>query len=316
MSGDPNAKVFISYARKDGSELANKLCTDLKRKGLTVWLDTRDLRGGATWTTEIEQALDECDVALALLTHGSYVSEICRAEQLRALRHGKCVIPLRAQKNTDIALHLETKNYRDFAGGAYQERFAELLNDIAHRNGIALKPEYRETYITAPPFPPNYVERPQELIALRNAVITENGGRAIALTALQGMGGIGKTVLAQALCHEDVVQQAFPDGIIWITAGKEYDLVTKMREVAKGLNDDLARYDTELGCKNQYRTTIRKKAALIVVDDVWSARDLEPFRAESLRSRLLFTTRCTDIASATGAREQILQVLDEAQSWE
>jgi WD40 repeat protein len=283
-------------------------------------MDTRDIAAGATWSKEIEQALDYCDVTLALLTHGSYISEICRAEQLRALRLGKCVIPLRCQSNSEIPLHLEAKQYLDFsAPSAYQDRFAALLEDVGTRQGIELKPEYRATrYDTVPPFPANYVERPQELAALRNAVITEGGGRTIALTALEGMGGIGKTVLAQGLCHEEVVQQAFPDGIIWITAGKEsaYDLVTRMREVAKGLSDDLTRYDTELGCKNQYRTTIRNKAALIVIDDVWRARDLEPFRAESPRSRLLFTTRDADIAAATGAREHSVNLLDEEQSRE
>jgi hypothetical protein len=48
---------------------------------------------------------------------------------------------------------------------------------------------------------------------------------------------------------------------------------------AKALGDDLTRYDNELGAKNQYRTTVRKKAALIVIDDVWKAADIEPLRA-------------------------------------
>jgi hypothetical protein len=132
------------------------------------------------------------------------------------------------------------------------------------------------------------------------------------------MGGIGKTMLAQALCQDEVVQQAFPDGIIWITVGKEsaFDLVTRMREVGKALNDDLTRYDNELGCTNQYRTTIRSKAALIVIDDVWHDRDVEPFRAESPRSRLLFTTRDASIAAAVGAQEHTADLLTQEQSRE
>jgi TIR domain len=103
--------VFISYARKDGAELAHRLRGDLKREGFEVWLDTREIAGGTTWTKEIEEALDNADVVVALLTSGSYASEICRAEQLRALRHGKCVIPLRAQASGEIVpLHLEAKN--------------------------------------------------------------------------------------------------------------------------------------------------------------------------------------------------------------
>src|SRR5580704_9431495 len=113
----PNAtgrKVFISYARIDGAELAQRLQGDLRKKRYDAWVDTHRIRGGSTWTTEIETAIDEADYVLALLTPGSYASEICRAEQLRALRKGKCVVPLKAKRGTDIPLHLEQKNYRDF----------------------------------------------------------------------------------------------------------------------------------------------------------------------------------------------------------
>ncbi len=320
MAGFGATSIFISYARRDATELARRLHRDLSLRGFEVCLDTREIRGGAIWTKEIEQALEGAEVVLALLTAGSYVSEICRAEQLRALRYGKCVIPLRAQVGTEIIpLHLETKHYRDFSqASGYPKQLDELIQDINARDGIELKPEFRETYVTAPPLPANYVERREALESLRSAIITEGSGRNITLTALEGMGGIGKSVLAQALCHDPVVQQAFPDGIIWVTAGKQtlYDLVTRMREVGKGLNDTMDRYDTELGCKHQYRTTIRKKAALIVVDDVWQARDLEPFRAESPRSRVLFTTRKSEIAAAAGAREHRVDSLSFDQARE
>jgi hypothetical protein len=316
MASGGERSVFISYARKDGTELAHRLLGDLTREGFEVWLDTREIAGGTTWTKEIEEALDKADVVVALLTSGSYASEICRAEQLRALRQGKCVIPLRAQAAGEIVpLHLEARNYRDFTT-AYDASFRALLGDIEGRKGVELKKEFRETYVTAPPLPATYVERPEALRSLRDLIITDGSGRNIAVTAVEGMGGIGKSVLAQALCHDEVVQQAFPDGVIWVTAGKEpaYDRVTRMREVGKALNDDLSRYDSELGCKNQYRTTIRKKAALIVVDDVWDSRDVEPFLVQSPRSRLVFTTRLTQIAGAVGAREHPVDVLTEGQS--
>src|SRR4051812_47910633 len=257
MASGGERSVFISYARKDGTEIATRLLGDLKREGFTVWLDKREIAGGTTWTKEIEEALDNADVVVALLTSGSYASEICRAEQLRALRQGKCVIPLRAQAAGEIVpLHLETRNYRDFTT-SYDASFRALLGDIAGRKGVELKEEFRETYVTGPPLPATYVERPEALQSLRDLIITDGSGRNIAVTAVEGMGGIGKSVLAQALCNDQVVQQAFPDGVIWVTAGKEpaYNLVTRMREVGKALKDDLSRYDNDLGCKNQYRTT-------------------------------------------------------------
>jgi WD40 repeat protein len=301
---DAPKKVFISYARADAVELAQRLRTDLAAAGYAPWLDTDRIAAGASWTDAIEWALDEASVVLALLSQGSYVSEICRAEQLRALRKGKCVIPLLAKQPTDVPLHLEAKNYRDFSNsGVYDDRFRALVDDIEGGNGVTLRDEFRRTYVTAPPLPENFVPRPEALAALRDAVLRERLMSNLPLTALIGMGGIGKSRLAQALCGDEVVQQAFPDGVVWVTAGKEPsdDLVTRFREVGKALGDDLSFYDNELACRNRYRTTIRHKAALIVVDDVWSARDVEPFRAESPRSALLFTTRDGSIAAALGA---------------
>ena len=346
-------RVFISYAHGDGAKLAQCLQKDLNEKGFDTWLDKQRLAGGASWTKDIETALDEAEYVLALMTTGSYVSEICRAEQLRALRKKKCVIPLLAQDGTEIPLHLETKEYRDFrTNESYRTAFSELLDDIHRKRGITLddtrdvvidektgairkatdeeirdgkkthkeefRQKFRETnYVTVPPLPVNFVDRPEELAALRDALFTDEGGRHIALTALEGMGGIGKTVLAQALCHDEVVQQAFPDGVIWITIGKEsmFDVVTRMREVGKALGDDLSRYENELGAKNQYRSTIANKAALIVADDVWDATALDPLRAESSpRSRLLFTTRDKSITAAVGAYEHIVDLLTYKQS--
>jgi hypothetical protein len=277
------------------------------------------LCGGASWTEEIERGIDESQVVLALLTRGSYVSDICRAEQLRSLRKGKKVIPLLARPDADRPLHLETKNYRDFTRREdYGARFHELLQDMqTGKDTVVLKEHYRQTrYDTVPPLPRNYVERPEALVNLRNALITEDAGPSIALTALLGMGGIGKTILAQALSRDEVVQQAFPDGIVWTTVGKEaaHDLVSRMQEVRRALGDEPGVNEGELHCINRYRNLLREKAALVIVDDVWQTKDVEPFLAESPRSRLLFTTRDASIATAVGAEEHEANLLTEPQS--
>ena len=59
---------------------------------------------------------------------------------------------------------------------------------------------------------------------------------------------------------------------------------------------------------------IANKAALIVVDDVWSKSDIEPLLAESPRSRFLFTTRDASIGRFVGAHEHYAGLLDQKQS--
>ena len=58
--------VFISYARKDGADLAKRLQQDLTHKGFDAWLDTQRIKGGATWTIAIEEEIDNRPVTLAL----------------------------------------------------------------------------------------------------------------------------------------------------------------------------------------------------------------------------------------------------------
>jgi WD40 repeat protein len=320
MASAEPLRIFISYSRKDGAVLAQRLQCDLAKQGFDAWLDTKRIGGGAVWSAEIEREIDACQVMIALLSPGSYKSEICRAEQIRALDKGKRVIPVIAVKGADRPLYLYARQYRDFTEDThYVERLGELLADIRGDSTATLPDNYRKTrvtYLTAPPRVANYLERPEALHALRDTLFTEDDRQPIALTALAGMGGIGKTVLAKALTQDEVVLRAFPDGIVWVTAGKERkrDFIEEMREVAKALGDDLSAYDTTLACENQYRSTIANKAALIVVDDVWSKADIEPLLAESPRSRFLFTTRDASIGRFVSAHEHRADLLDVAQS--
>ena len=220
---DPEApRIFISYAHSDGGELAARLQGDLETRAFEVWLDKHRLLGGHGRAKEIETAIDRCDLALALLSAGSYQSDICRAEQERSLAKGKVVIPVRVQRDCDVPLPLQTRQYIDFSDPAkYASALRQLEESIQKRRGVVAPAKRRRRYNNSPPLPRNFVDRPRILTRFRDALFEEAPRRNIALTALQGMGGIGKTVLAQALCRDEVVQHAFPDGIFWVSIGKE-----------------------------------------------------------------------------------------------
>lgn len=130
--------IFISYGRKDSRELANRLKEDLMAVGYSVWLDTNEIPGGADWSHQIEDAIEHSHIMLALLSPASYHSQWCRAEQLRATRKGKRIIPLLAVQGAEVPLHLEHINYLDFTDAAcYDEMFRDLMSDITA--GIAFR---------------------------------------------------------------------------------------------------------------------------------------------------------------------------------
>jgi hypothetical protein len=310
-----NVHVFISYVHKDGGALASQLRSDLAEKGYVVWLDVARLGGGSDWSKEIESEIDKADVVLALLSAGSFESDVCRGEQLRSLRRHKCVIPVLVHDNADRPVYLEARQYRDFAVSAlYDQRLEELIQDIETRSSATLAFKYRETrYDTVPDLPINFVPRSAELEALKQTILSDRDQRHVALVALKGMGGIGKTVLAQALCHDESVQAAFPDGLIWVKIGEkptDADLINQMREAAKALDKSTEGFDTLVGNSNLLRNLLKDKSVLLVLDDVWNAKHVSYFQTHGARfCRLLLTTRDADIGKATGAHSHPLDVL-------
>src|SRR5271157_350065 len=317
MPTSSHPRVFLSYARRDGASLAQRLHDDLTSEGLIVWLDRERLTAGDLWRDEIEHAIDRADAVLAVLSAGSYVSDVCRVEQQQAREKGKPVIPVLVQSPCEISDDLQPLQRLDFSNlNLYLPLLPQLIESIQKQAGVAVPAVRVARHNNAPALPENFVPRPQVLEALRNTLFTDAANRNIALTAMQGMGGIGKTVLARALCHDRVVQQAFPDGIFWFDIGKESQLSFSERiKDVPGLYKLLGEFDGESACKSQYNDVLSKKAALIVLDDVWHASDVQPFlAAESPRSRLLITTRDTSIKASVGAREFTATWLTEDQS--
>ncbi len=151
-------RVFISYARKDGAALAQRLQKDLKEQGFDAWLDTQRINGGASWTTEIEARPGRhAEYVLALMSPGSYVSEICRAEQLLALRQGQARHSRAGgEGRRPCLLHLDAQNYRDFTTNS-QLRRASRRTPGRHLHAmprqLCPKPRLRNSrhLLTAPP---------------------------------------------------------------------------------------------------------------------------------------------------------------------
>ena len=168
---------------------------------------------------------------------------------------------------------------------------------------------------SAPPLPLNYISRSVELDILRNAILNGTNQRDIALTALEGMGGIGKSVLAAALCHDKTIQAAFPDGVHWVVVGREPgNLVRQMSEIGKAFGDSSDHYDTPESSAARLRSLLQNKSVLLVIDDVWDVRHVEAFRVDAQNCRTLFTTRDSNIALALGAQEVKLGIFAPPQA--
>ena len=126
------------------------------------------------------------------------------------------------------------------------EHFPELLSlqkAYHESHPLVWKAARNTAYVTVPPLPNEYLERAEAIADLREALTKDRNGHNIAMIASQGMGGLGKTLLAQAICHDDAVREVFPDGIVWLPIGKESStrrVAALMCEVAKTFGEELS----------------------------------------------------------------------------
>ena len=133
------------------------------------------------------------------------------------------------------------------------------------------------------------------------------------VSAIYGLGGIGKSTLAAALAHDPEVQAHFPDGIFWATLGQQPDILSFLSTWIQALKDyDFKPINID-SASLQLRTLLSDKKALLVVDDVWHPEHVEPFRVGGGGCRVLVTTR---EASVKGAIRYDLDVMTLNQSLE
>jgi len=86
------AELFLSYSRKD-EPTARHLTKWLERQGHDVWRDEEDIGGGASFSSEIEKALNACDAVVVLWSVNSVQSAWVRDEAGFGRDAGK-LIPL------------------------------------------------------------------------------------------------------------------------------------------------------------------------------------------------------------------------------
>jgi hypothetical protein len=122
--------VFICYSRKD-SDFAVKLATNLKNRGVAIWLDQWDIPLGANWNREIEKALKKSTRLLLVLSPSSVNSDEVQCEWLSALDEKRVVVPI-LYRQCDIPMRLKPIQYIDFTSRSPDDKTGldQILNAL------------------------------------------------------------------------------------------------------------------------------------------------------------------------------------------
>ncbi len=307
--------VFLSYARSDDEPFARRLYEDLSERGFDVWFDRESMPGrGLTFLHEIREAINERDRLVLVFGPGALNSDYVEAEWRHALEMGKPVNPvLRLGDYPDIPDELKLLDAPDFRDDAdYPERIETLVRQLSE----PIPPMGK--LVGVPSLPPHFLQRAERLRALKDAVMADLVRPQVvtgtqARTGVHGMGGIGKSVLAAALCRDTEVRRAFPDGVVWVEVRQEPNVVGLQREVARALGDE-GLFDTRSEGRARLAELLADRAVLLVLDDVWETRHAEAFDALGGRCRMVMTTRDASLITALGGTEHQVHLLTETEA--
>ncbi|MCP4542518.1 MAG: apoptotic protease-activating factor 1 like protein [Chloroflexi bacterium] len=167
-----------------------------------------------------------------------------------------------------------------------------------------------------PPLPSHFVPRPEVTQPLKARMLAESESTpgTFVISAIHGLGGIGKSTLAVALARDAEIGTHFSDGVLWATLGQEPDILSLLSEWIQALGDHKYKPTIIEGASAHLRTLLSNKAALLVIDDAWDAEHVFSFCVGGPRCRTLVTTREGVIARAVGATLYDLDVMSPNQA--
>ena len=144
-------------------------------------------------------------------------------------------------------------------------------------------------------------------------------GGTLVISAIHGLGSVGKSTVAAALAHDPKIKNHFSDGILWATLGQEPDVLSLLGGWVQGLGDYNYRATNIKATSAYLNTLLSQKKVLLVVDDAWIDKNkgwkhVEAFKVGGSRCGMLVTTRDASVATSLNASPYYLDVMTKTQS--
>jgi tetratricopeptide (TPR) repeat protein len=318
-------RVFLSYARGDDERFVRRLYEGLRdARGpsdslFDVWFDRVSMPSRAlTFHQEIRDAINACERLILVVGPRAVASDYVTQEwQFAYFAVNEIVNPIirldgrgargkRVDGYSLIPEDLRLLHAEDFRDDA---QFGLHLDNLIRQLSEPVPPVGK--LVAVPELPPSYRAQPERLNALRDLLLPDLQKPVVvtgaaARVGLQGMGGIGKSVLANALAHHPQIRRAFQDGIYWITLGQQPRIEVLQGQLAVALGGN-GRFDRDTG-KEQLRELMADRAALLILDDVWERDHAERFNITGARGRILLTTRDSGLVAALADRQNHYRV--------
>ncbi|KAL9170589.1 hypothetical protein ABFS82_04G154800 [Erythranthe guttata] len=153
----------------------------------------------------------------------------------------------------------------------------------------------------------------EQLLQLLDKLTGQQSNRQI--IPIVGMGGIGKTTLAQNAYEHSLIVHHF-DIRTWVTVSQKYNVKQLLLQL---LSENNSQMDEQLLGQKLHKMLWGRRY-LIVTDDIWSIEAWEEvcrfFPDNNNGSRIVVTTRISNVATHFDSLLFELSFLDEDQSWD
>ncbi|XP_057744203.1 putative disease resistance RPP13-like protein 1 [Arachis stenosperma] len=152
-------------------------------------------------------------------------------------------------------------------------------------------------------------------------MLHDNNDHKLSVISIVGMGGVGKTTLAQWLYNNEDLMKGF-DLKAWICVSENFDVVETTKNVIKGINAGVCSLDSFDLLQQDLKEKLSENKFFIVLDDVWSndgekwSSFITPFQYGKKGSIILLTTRKENVGPiAQNYNDYFLEGLSDDYCW-
>ncbi|KAG6530857.1 disease resistance protein RGA2-like [Zingiber officinale] len=227
--------------------------------------------------------------------------------------------------NNDVQRMREIKGRLDDNSVALEKIYSSLGTEDDRGKKQLVSSESRQTSSFS--IEPQLFGRDKELqqlkdLLLKSEVASKFGQSGVSVLSITGIGGIGKTTLAQEVFNDNTVEEYFKLRI-WVCVSENFSTERLTREIIEYTTKEKCNVPNFAALQVVLKEKITQERFLLVLDDVWNEERHKweslcaPLRFGKPGSKILVTTRSRSIAGMVGDVDPIhLDRMDEKSFWE